>query len=548
VGSWRVPVALVVVVVAVVALRLRADHAPGTHGSSAAKAGPTLVVVSPLRPARLSLDPARALLGYQPLYYATCATLMVFRDAPGPAGFDVRPEAAAGPPQVSRAGRTYVFTVRAGLRFSDGSPLTAGNFARALARVRDPAMRSPGASIYSDVSRASASGQRLRIDLRRASGDLPARLALPYACPVPLGFPVTPAGVSLTVGSGPYYVTRPAPNRLELQRNPYYRGTLPHRVDRIVATFGGQLEDSIRAVAQGRADVLVGEIPGDVRKVLARRYGVNRRQLFRERGLYTVALVLNTASPLFRSNVPLRKAVNLAIDRPGAIAQTLGGRLSNVPTDQIMPSRSPGWVDHHLYPLTRPDLAGARRLAAGHLRAGKAVLYTPAGELDPAMAATIADDLAKIGLRVTIKPLAPAVLLARAGTRGARFDMVLGSWGDELFGPVLPDLEPPLVYPDPANMLIRYLGGESARKPSGNANVAYFDRPAYNRRMAADARLSGAARFRAFSHLDADIMRDQAPWAPIAEASTWRFVSRRVGCVHLRPQVGLVWGDLCLRG
>src|SRR5262249_50400721 len=113
----------------------------------------------------------------------------------------------------------------------------------------------------------------------------------------------------------------------------------------------------------------------------------------------------------------------------------------------------------------------ARRLAAGHLRGGTAVLYTAAGG-DPAMAATIADDLAKIGLKVEIKQLVFAVLLAKVGTRGARFDMVLGSWGDELLGFVLSDLEPSLVYPDPANMLVRYLGGASARKSSGNANVA----------------------------------------------------------------------------
>src|SRR5262245_44806888 len=385
-----------------------------------------------MRAGRITLDPALALGAYKPLYYATCATLMAFPDAPAPKGFSVRSEAATGPPRVSRAGRTYVFTVREGLRFSDGSPLTAGNFARALERVRDPGMRSAGASMYSDVNRVSASGQQLRIELRKPSGDLPARLALPYACPVPLDFPVNPAGISLMVGSGPYYVSRPAPNRLVLLRNRYYRGQLPHRIEKIVATFGGDLDDNIRAVEQGRADALASEIPGDVRQVLARRYGVDRRQLFVQRGLYTLALVLNTSSPLFRGNVPLREAVNLAVDRPAVIAQSLGGALSNIATGQIVPSRSPGWVDHRLSPLTGPDLVGARRLAAGHRRAGTAVLYTAPDRLRPAMAATIADDLAKIGLRVRIKQFAPGVLMAKVGTRGEPFDMVLGIWGDDL--------------------------------------------------------------------------------------------------------------------
>jgi hypothetical protein len=126
--------------------------------------------------------------------------------------------------------------------------------------------------------------------------------------------------------------------------------------------------------------------------------------------------------------------------------------------------------------------------------------------------------------------------------------MVLGDWGDDLLAPSLPDLEPPLVYPDPASTIVRYLGGEHARARSGNSNVAYLDVPAYNRRMVAATRLSGPARFAAFSRLDADLMRKQAPWAPIAEGSRFYFVAKRVGCVHLRPVVDLVWGDLCLRG
>jgi peptide/nickel transport system substrate-binding protein len=472
---------------------------------------------------------------------------MAFRDAPAPEGYTVLPEAAVGPPQVSRDGLTYVFTVRKGLRFSDGSPLNAGNFARALGRVRTAAEGSIGADLFSDVRGVKASGDRLTIVLRRPGGDLPTRLALSFACPVPLGFPVDPAGVPLLVGSGPYYISRPTPDQLLLLRNRYYRGALPHRPDRIVINFTGDLESDLGAVEQGQADLLASEIPSDVRTALAQRYGINKRQFFIQRGLFTEALVFNTSSPLFRDNVPLRKAVNLALDRAGLIAEA-GGPFYSTPTDQILPSRTPGWVDYHLYPLTGPDLAAARRLAAGHLRGGNAVLYTPADRLRPAMAAVIADDLAKIGLNVQVKQFVPAVMMAKVETRGEPFDMVLGNWGDELLGPRLPELDPPILYPDPAQMIIRYLGGTNARQLSGNANVAYFDLPAYNRRMSAANTLSGPARYKAFSQLDADIMRNQAPWAPIAEASSAVFVSSRVGCFHWQPVVYYALGDLCLRG
>jgi peptide/nickel transport system substrate-binding protein len=512
-------------VAVVLSLALGLGAARGTGSRS----GGTLRVVQPVDFA--SLDPALARPLSAAVWYATCATLTAFRDAPAPAGLTTRPEAAAGPPQVSKDGLTYVFTVRQGLRFSDGSPLTAANFATALARVLDPAMQSYWAYVLSDVTRFRANGQRLVIELSRPSGDLTTRLALPFACPVPLGFPVDPAGVPLMVGSGPYYIASHDPDRsLVLARNPYYRGSRPHWVDRVVITVGGDLNANIQSVEQGDADVLGIEMPRDVRDSLVPRYGVNKQQLFRTLGNYTGALVLNTSRPLFQDNVALRKAVNFALDRT-AIGLA-GGDWQNwfTATDQILPRSLPGWTDYDLYPLAHPDLQRARALASGHLRGGKAVLYTCTGKLPNAFptctglvdqAAVIAQNLKEIGLDVEVKVLDANVLFASAGTPGEPYDMLLADFGSD--------------YPDPANMIVPYLAGENARKPSGNTNLAYFDVPRYNREIATADRLVGGPRFRAFSRLDAEIMREQAPWAPLFEGSSSLFLSTRVGCLKVQP-------------
>jgi peptide/nickel transport system substrate-binding protein len=462
------------------------------------------------------------------LFDWTCATLEIFADAPGQGAKTVVPEAAAGPPQVSRDGLTYVFTVEPGLRFSDGSALTAANFARALGRVEDPAMGSRGVGLYSDIRRVSASGRRLRIELSEPSGDLLMRLALPYACPVPLGFPVDPAGVDLTVGSGPYYVAQYVPGTsVEVLQNPYYRGTRPRHVAGLTLTVGGDINSDISAVENGDADVLWIEIPSYLIPGLVQRYGVNRGQLFRVSGIETAALVLHTSSPLFKDNVALRQAVNFALDRTALVQETPAGSIWNTPTDQIMPSWVPGWRNYQLYPLAGPDLARASQLASGNLRAGTAVLWA----IPPyaSMAQVIANELSAIGLQVSVTVMATADFNARAGVPGAPYDMLLAGF--------------PLDYPDPANALTYQVGGESARSPSGNNNLSYFDIPVYNREMAAADRLSGTARLEAFSRLDAEIMRNQAPWAPLFEESRWLFISSRVGCFQLQP-VNFVFMDL----
>lgn len=482
-----------------------------------------------------SLDPAIAsgALAWG-IEYGTCATLTAYADRQAPEGLTVRFEAAARPPRISRGGRTYAFTVRKGLRFSDGSPLRAGNFKQALSRVLSPAMHSPGAALFSDVKRVWARGRQLRIELSQRSGSLLERLALPYACPVPSGFPINQAGVPLMVGSGPYYVATHVPdNLIVVKRNPYYRGARPHRIDRLEMTVNGDLAADERAVEQEQADVLATDLPFSERNSLAQRYGVNRNQLFKIRGTVVYFLALNTASPLFSDNVPLRKAVNLALNRGEIVRAAPGWPRSHTATDQIIPSWVPGWKDLHLYPIAAPNLQLAQSLAAPNTRGGRAVLYTSAVPALASLASVIAGELSQIGLHVTVTPLAPGVIDAKAGTRGAPYDLLLTRY----------DMQ----YPDPADVMIKLLAGKNARRPAGNTNLAYFDNPTYNLRMAAADRLSGAARTRAFSQVDASIMRHAAPWAPLFEGSRWLFVSSRVGCLKVHPVFRLDYAGVCLQ-
>jgi peptide/nickel transport system substrate-binding protein len=504
----------------------------GTAGSAPDQGanGGTLVVATPI--AFATLDPAASPPAAGAIWYATCATLTAFRDVSAPAGLTVEPEAAAGPPWISRDGKTYVFTVRPGLRFSDGSRLTAANFARALGRVRDPAMNSPGASLFSDMENVSARGLRLRIVLSKPSGDLTMRLALGFACPVPLGFPIDPAGVNLLVGSGPYYISTFTPDSLIVfRRNPYYRGSRPRHPAQVVVNTGGDVNSDIAAVESGAADVLGIEIPGELRAGLAARYGVNKDQLIRVSGDHETALVLNTSGALFKDNVRLRQAVNFAVDRAEIVSQTSGGPLSNTPTDQIMPRQVPGWRDYDLYPLKGPDLARARQLAQGNLRGGHANLYTIPVYAD--LAQVIANNLSAIGLDVQVTVMAVAALNVKAGVPGEPYDMILAGFA--------------LDYPDPEQALVLQLGGANARKASGNDNFAYFDEPVYNQRMAGADRLTGATRLQAFSKLDAEIMRDEAPWAPLFEESHWVLYSSRVGCLKNQPVFLRDVGAMCVR-
>ena len=73
-----------------------------------------------------------------------------------PAGLRIAPEVAAFPPRVSSDGKTYAFTLRKTFRFSDGKPVQADAFARAISRMLIPGMNSPGAEYAKDIVGAEA--------------------------------------------------------------------------------------------------------------------------------------------------------------------------------------------------------------------------------------------------------------------------------------------------------------------------------------------------------------------------------------------------------
>ena len=77
------------------------------------------------------------------MLFTTSEQLVSFPEKAGAAGSELYPEAATSFPTVSKDGKTYTFHIRPGLKFSDGSPVTAAAFQRAWERNLSPKMGSP---------------------------------------------------------------------------------------------------------------------------------------------------------------------------------------------------------------------------------------------------------------------------------------------------------------------------------------------------------------------------------------------------------------------
>jgi peptide/nickel transport system substrate-binding protein len=471
-----------------------------------------------------SLDPALASSpeAWQ-LEYATCAKLVDYPAVAGYRGTRLTPELAESLPIVSRDRRTYTFHVRSGRRFSDGTPVTAASFARALARAASPQLVSPAEPYLREVTDWHASGDKLVIQLSRPAPDFVQRLALPYFCAVPKSAPF--AQDDHLPSAGPLYVQHYDPGRtLMLARNPYYRGARPSRVAKVRYDFGAYPSQIVLELERGLVDY--GTLTNGGFAALAGA----RKHLFVAQQPVVAYLALNTQRPLFRDNPQLRRAVNLALDRP-QLARLFGPEGAQ-PADEYLPPGFPGYTAQHIYPVDGPDLAAARKLAKGHLRGGKAV-FLACGSADcENRAIEVVGQLAKIGLHVTVRTSPGFGSTTLSSVRGTRFDIA-----DVI---TRPD------YGDPYALVDKLLDGRVIRSV-GNTNVSYFDDPQFDRSIDRAQQLTGVARDRAYGRLGVQVARVDAPLAAYAVLNARVYVSSRVGCLTYQPVYGVDLAGVCLR-
>jgi ABC-type transport system substrate-binding protein len=153
-----------------------------------------------------------------------------------------------------------------------------------------------------------------------------------------------------------------------------------------------------------------------------------------------------------------------------------------------------------------PNVARARSLAPGGRRT--AVLYTCNFSPCREQAQIVKTDLAAIDVNVQIKTFSLDKMFAREQTPGEPFDLAWDGW--------LPN------YFDPESMLTETLQ-DSSVGPT-------FDNPAYQKKLAAAARLSGPDRYLTYGQLDLDIARHAAPLAAFDNLIDRDFFSARIGC------------------
>jgi YVTN family beta-propeller protein len=320
------------------------------------------------------------------------------RPVGGSAGTEIVPDLAAALPQRSEGGLAYTFHLRPGIRYSNGKPLRAEDFRRALEREFTlngwdaPALaRIVGASRCKphrrcDLSRGVIVNGALELTLRLTAPDPTLLYDLAPIAPVPAGTPLTDVGSKPIPSTGPYEIESYKPGRLlTIVRNPYFRLWSPTArprgyPDEIVYRTVTNADQAVRDVLSGKADVLTEQVPSGQVSELSARYP-NQLHLVSQQA--TVWAFMNVRRAPF-DDIRVRRAVNDAIDRERMVGLH-GGPLLAEPTCQLVPPTTPGYTRYCSYTVNQdasgtwkaPDLTRARQLvAASKTKREKVVVWT----------------------------------------------------------------------------------------------------------------------------------------------------------------------------
>ena len=270
---------------------------------------------------------------------------------------------------LSADGRTYTFRLRAGLTFSDGSPLDATDVRRSWLRILDPATESTAPDVLSLIEGAderlaggpeagvaidAPEARTLVVTLNHAAAYFTAIIATPTAFVVPRGASGNDdswQSMDAFIGSGPYVADGTDGTDLILRANDrYVAGPPPIDEIRWTTDLAG---DGVTAYADDEVD-LVSVGSNDAAWIAYDR--TLGSALHRSAAMGVQYFGFDTTRPPF-DDARVRRAFALALDRPRLVTNAEG--RSGTPASSLVPPAlwPVGLEDDH-----ETDLVEARRL------------------------------------------------------------------------------------------------------------------------------------------------------------------------------------------
>ncbi len=535
--------------IAAVAGALAFAAVPALAAPSGPHYGGTLNLVAAA--AEGTIDPqVNYTLKYWQLFPFLYDGLVTFKKAGGPDAFTIVPDLATAIPTPTDGGKTYVFTLHPGIKFSNGKTLTPDDVRATYVRLfqalnpnagawynviegGDACVKTPASCTLPGVV-ADDAANTVTFHLVHADSEFLDQLAVPFGSIVPAGTPGKDMGTTPIPGTGAYMIKSYDPNRaLIMVRNPYFKQWNPDAqpwgyVDEIDFRFGLTPDAQVTAIENGQDDWMFDNLPVDRLNEIATRYP---QQLHLNPLLAYFYLTLNVNLAPF-NNLAARQAVAYAINR-GDLVKLYGGPALASPSCQVLPPGMPGYAPYCPYTenpgtkWTAPDMAKAKALMAKSGAIGQSVTIITQ-TIDPyrAMGVYLQSVLNQLGFKASVKGISPDIEFTYLQNTKNKVQIGVTDWYQD--------------YPAPSDFLnVLYSCANFHPGSDTSINMPGFCDTSIDAEMQKAMTLSltdAAGANKIWAEVDQQIT-DQAPTVTMLNPKHADFVSKRVGNFVFSGQV-----------
>lgn len=376
--------------------------------------------------------------------------LLEYKDATGAEGSKLVPGVADSVPTPTNGGKTYVFHIRPGLKYSDGEAVKASDFDNVMKRMM--ILGGPFSSFFFPIAgaeqyatakkktgtisgiKADDSANTVTITLTKPDTRLLFALALTNAGMTPASkSPFKNVTGNAPPGVGPYTikVVSPSPTngQFVLTKTPGFNipTIAKGNVDKIIGMVSTNVNKMTQDAISGKLDYITEDPVGDLLPQVEAKY---KDRFFITAGYpNTYYFFLNVTIPPF-NKLAARQAVNYAIDSR-ALQRIFGGRLH--PSCNLIPPGMVGYTPISPCPWGDPagpgNITKAKQLIQSAGLTGSAVtVWTNNKDPRPAIADYYRSVLNQIGFKAKVKTLNQTVYFSAVGDKKNKAQTGFTDW------------------------------------------------------------------------------------------------------------------------
>ena len=440
---------------------------------------------------------------------------------------------------------SWQFTLKDGLKYEDGSPITAKDVAYGVARSFSPNLADGPHYIQqwladsidynktykgpydggSDIPPGvKVDGNKITFNFKTPHCDMPYAASWGTTAPVPKDKDTKQKYDFHPVSSGPYKIaTYHRDTKLVLDRNKYW----DPKTDPLRHNFPDHFQVSIGASTAQQTNRMIASNGKDAYGIMQARGGVDPTLIKKVqsdpslkpqiRSGYTQFVWYVAMNNQRIKDVNVRKALNYGLNKRAYI-QAIGGNALGEPASTLLSPTTTGFDKYDAYPYN-PEKA-KKMLKGKHLKLVFAYSNTANGQKQ---ATVIQDSLKTLGVQVVLKPIDSASYYTEIGRKNNKYDMYLAGWGSD--------------WPSGSTIIPPVFDGRTIQ-PQGNNDYSYFNSDAVNKQIDEINKMPADKAGPAWAKLDKEIMTKYAPVVPLYYQKEYTLIGTKVGGCDLGKSSG----------